>query len=124
MNKLFTNIKKNIMGTISFDAKFAGMRKAQDFIVYPITDNKQVHIQSENRFGIINLNNNILTLSANHNFANGMRLQIDIATNKAKINKINSEDLQELIDAIRGTGSKDLVGDSFVKVDNSVALSL
>ena len=32
---MISNIHKNCMGTVSFDAKFAGMRKPQDFIVYP-----------------------------------------------------------------------------------------
>lgn len=30
-----SNIKKGIMGTINFEAKFNGMRKPQEFVVYP-----------------------------------------------------------------------------------------
>ena len=30
---MISNIRKNIMGTVSFAGKFDGMRKAQDFIV-------------------------------------------------------------------------------------------
>lgn len=35
---MITNIRKNRIGTVSFDGKFDGMRKSQDFIVYPMHD--------------------------------------------------------------------------------------
>ena len=51
-----SNCKKNNMGTVSFDGKFAGMRKAQDFIVYPLTEaTTSIKIQSDTRIGTINL---------------------------------------------------------------------
>ena len=127
MESLFQNIRKNIMGTISFDAKFQGMRKVQDFIVYPITEENQSHImiQSENRYGRIDLNNKALTLSANHaSYANLHKLIIDIQTGKAKQINLNNVNLSELIEKIKETGSKNLVGESFVKTDNSGALSI
>jgi hypothetical protein len=49
---MISNIHRNIMGTISFDAKFNGMRKAQDFIVYPMKENAtEAVIQSDTRIG-------------------------------------------------------------------------
>lgn len=32
---MITNFSKNSLGTLDFDGKFAGMRKAQDFVAYP-----------------------------------------------------------------------------------------
>lgn len=53
---MITNIHRNIMGTISFDAKFAGMRKPQDFIVYPLhKESTEIQIQSDKRFAVIDL---------------------------------------------------------------------
>lgn len=53
-----SNFRKNCMGTMSFQATFKGMRKAQDFIVYPIgtdSDAKTITIQSNTRIGQITL---------------------------------------------------------------------
>ena len=33
-----SRLRKNIMGTLSFDLKVGSMRKAQDFIVYPMSE--------------------------------------------------------------------------------------
>lgn len=69
---MIANIHKNRMGTISFDAKFAGMRKPQEFIVYPIKagdDAKQLLIQSDTRIGHINTETGSVKMSKPH--ANG-----------------------------------------------------
>ena len=53
-----SNTHTNNMGTISFDAKMQGMRKPQDFIVYPMQadgDNTKARIQSDKRSGYIDL---------------------------------------------------------------------
>jgi len=53
---MLTNIHKSHMGTVSFDAKFPGMRKAQDFIVYPIRGDQAgdpLLVQSDTRIGHI-----------------------------------------------------------------------
>lgn len=53
-----SNIRRNIMGTVSFDAKMKGMRKPQDFIVYPMQadgDNTKARIQSSKRSGYVDL---------------------------------------------------------------------
>lgn len=55
---MLTNIRKNCMGTVSFDGKFNGMRKSQDFIVYPFHSGNQTEsalIQSDTRIGRIHL---------------------------------------------------------------------
>ncbi len=53
---MISNIHKNRMGTVSFDLKTKAMRKAQDFIVYPIKDGcDRLIIQSDTRIGWITL---------------------------------------------------------------------
>lgn len=53
-NTMIGKISKNIMGTTSFEMKITGMRKMQDFIVYPITDaTKPLLIQSDTRIGYL-----------------------------------------------------------------------
>ena len=58
MQAQIEKIRTNIMGTISFNMKIEGMRKFQDFIVYPIQKNdseKVITIQSDTRIGRLNL---------------------------------------------------------------------
>jgi len=65
MDEKITKIEKNCMGTLSIDAKFKGMRKVQDFILYPIPEGatiEKVKIQSDTRIGYINLENGIVSL--------------------------------------------------------------
>lgn len=60
------NITKNIMGTLSIEAKFNGMRKAQEFIIYPIKAGDPLDsllVQSDTRIGRIDLNTGIVTMS-------------------------------------------------------------
>ena len=62
---MISNIRKNIMGTISFDGLFTGMRKPQDFIVYPMhagNNTAQARIQSDKRSGFISLVSGAVTL--------------------------------------------------------------
>ena len=62
--EMISNVHRNIMGTVSFDGKFEGMRKAQDFIVYPMKSAEEyVKIQSDTRIGVINLDSGNVRLS-------------------------------------------------------------
>ena len=50
------NFRKNCVGTLSFEAKFQGMRKAQEFITFPMKEAvRTILIQSDTRFAWINL---------------------------------------------------------------------
>lgn len=63
---MISNIRKNCMGTVSFDGKFQGMRKAQDFIVYPIhadSSKVRIKIQSDTRIGFIELEDGRVLMS-------------------------------------------------------------
>jgi hypothetical protein len=120
---MISNIRKNSMGTTSFDGKFGKMRKAQDFIVYPINDQTEtLQIQSENRFGIVKIADGKMVLSGNHGFANHIRLQMDIIANKAEAIQIPSDMMESLLSAIRGTSSP-MAGNNTMHIfcDNSKA---
>lgn len=60
------SMRKNIMGTLSIEAKFNGMIKSQEFIIYPIKAGKSpdsLLIQSDTRIGKIDLNTGVVTMS-------------------------------------------------------------
>lgn len=125
MKTQITNCKKNIMGTVSFDGLFTGMRKAQDFVVYPMQDSGTViSIQSDHRFGRVDLATGRGILSANRaQYANSMFLSMCVATKTAVAITLEAEELQTLRGWIKSTGGT-LVGASFVKCDNTGALAL
>jgi len=118
------NCKKNIMGTVSFDGLTKGMRKPQDFIVYPMQDSGEVvTIQSDHRFGKLDLATGRGVLSANRaQYANSIWLSLCIATKNAIQIQVCAEDLQTLRGWIKSTGGL-LVG-GCVQSDNTGALAL
>ena len=122
---MITNCHKNIMGTISFDGQFGKMKKPQDFIVYPCQDSGSViTIQSDHRFGRLDLKTGAMWLSANRaQYANGMWLSLCIQRGTAEPVIVEEAERESLRMAIRGTGGL-LVGDSFVKCDNIGAYSV
>lgn len=73
---MIENFSKNCMGTVSFDAKFPGMRKPQDFIVYPIQSGEapaQIKIQSDKRAGFISLVSGAVTLYPGQYFVGAIK---------------------------------------------------
>lgn len=63
---MITNFKKNCLGTVDFDGKFNGMRKAQTFCVYPIHSGDQAErltVQSDTRIGLIRLSDGKVIIS-------------------------------------------------------------
>jgi hypothetical protein len=116
--------KKNCMGTITFEYKFAGMRLSQEFDVYPIdkkSTDKVVTIQSNTRIGKINLENGNISLSKHHSGgAYFHHLSMDTLSESI----LPAEDLQTLRDAIIGT-SGELVGNNgIIFCDNSNAATI
>jgi hypothetical protein len=113
-------LSKNIMGTTSIEMKISGMRKSQDFSVYPIgkddTD-KIITIQSETRIGKIDLATGRGLMSQSHsNGAYFVHFQMDKLTPFT----INESDLQELKMHIFKTAG-DNVGSRGIVSDNSGA---
>lgn len=125
---MITNIHKNSLGTISFKGKFAGMRKSQEFDVYPLqagSDGAKVTIQSDTRIGIIFLRNGAaddgrVYMSGPH--ASGAYFS-HLATGSF-IDKLNSEELLLLRAHIMTTASGKAGDNGMVLTDNSEAISV
>lgn len=122
---MISNIRKNIMGTVSFDAKFAGMRKPQDFIVYPIKagdDAGSIKVQSDTRIGTIDLQTGSVWMSKPHaNGAYGRHL-----SERALIDKLDQEDLFSLKAHVFSTAHGDAgrAQNRVIGCDNSGALEV
>lgn len=111
---MITNITKNCVGTVSFNGLFAGQRKAQDFIVYPITEDSNVcRIQSGKRAGFIDLQSGCVSLSSNQY----------IFASKNVVNTLSGEDLLMLKAAIFSTASGKAGNNGIVYCDNIGALN-
>jgi hypothetical protein len=117
--------RRNIMGTVTFDGKCAGMRKPQDFIVYPMQDSgPNITIQSDHRFGQIDLDTGKGVLSANRaQYANAPWLGLCVINGTAIDVELATEERETLRQWIKSTGGV-LVGRSIVKCDNTGALAL
>jgi hypothetical protein len=117
MNKL-TNIHRNIMGTVSFDGKFDGMRKAQDFIVYPAKNDghpmTSAQIQSDKRSGVINLTSGQVVILEGKYFNGPVKI----------IDKLSAEELLSLKSAIFASASGKAGSNGVVWVDNSGAIEV
>lgn len=115
------NCKKNCLGTICFDGKFSGMRKAQEFIVYPLEDSgTKVTIQSKTRIGTIDLANGQVIMSQSH--PNGAYF-LHLALDKKSLDALDKEDCQTLAGWINATGGTK-VGNGIVYCDNTGAIGL
>lgn len=116
-------LKRNIMGTTDIEMKISGMRKAQDFIVYPIgkDDTDQIiKIQSETRIGKIDLKTGRGLMSQSHsNGAYFVHLQMDKLTPFT----ISESDLEAIKAHIFKTAGSN-VGTRGIVSDNSGASRL
>jgi hypothetical protein len=113
-------LKRNIMGTTDIEMKISGMRKPQDFIVYPIGKDDAgsvITIQSDTRIGQINLVKGVGVMSQSHSSgAYFVHLQMDKLTSFT----INEKDLEDLKINIYKTAG-DNVGTRGIVSDNSGA---
>lgn len=119
------NIKKNSLGTASFDLQIKGMRQPQRFSTYPMSkggSTEQITIQSDKRIGTICLTTGKGSLSASH--ANGAYfhdLSLDKLANKMTDFQLSPEQLTALTNQIKGTASPKAGTNGVVTVDNSMA---
>ena len=120
INTELINVKNNIMGTTTLEMKIKGMRKPQNFIVYPISAeqaNKPIMIQSDTRFGFLDLSTGEGLMSQSH--ANGA-YSYHFQTDKKVHFKLSETDVQRIkSDLSKKAGSK--VGNSVIFSDNSGA---
>ena len=93
---MITNIHKNRVGTLSFDMKGEGMRKSQEFVVYPgIDENNTIKIQSNTRIGKLDITNGTILMSQSHSGgAYFLHLSMD------KLNKYTVEGWKDLVLAL------------------------
>jgi len=114
-------IRKNIMGTVSFSAKFPGMRKEQEFIAYPMQDSgQQIKVQSDTRMGMINFESGKVCMSVPHS---GGAYFIHLQTDKLKVFDLSIEEIQTLKMWIKSTGGVS-VGSAHCYSDNTGAIAL
>lgn len=114
------------MGTMDFELKLGKMKKAEEFTTYPIQrrDNGEtIFLQSKHRWAQLNSKTGEILLSARRaQYANSAWLQLCIVKGTAEKDKATSEQLSEMLSAIRGT-SGDRVGNNALGIfcDNSNA---
>ncbi len=116
---MISNIRKNCMGSVSFDAVFPGMRKPQDFIVYPIKADDSpaaIRIQSGKRSGFVSMVSGAVSLYPGQYF-NGPIKQV-VA--------LNAEQLLLLKSAVMASasGQAGKAENGVIQCDNSGALGV
>ena len=113
---MIKNFRKSGMGNILFDGQFSGMRKPQEFDVYPISaDSKKtdITIQSDTRLGLVNLDTGLVRMTQSHpNGAHNPHLMLDRLIKEY----LPKEELDALKTAIRGTAGT--IGNGCVFADN------
>jgi hypothetical protein len=118
------NYTINVLGTLSFDAKFPSMRKAQNFSVYPMHGKtRKIHAQSKQRWAEICADSGEVVMSGAHNYANSTSMMFDVINKRASLFTLPGDVLDELKSKIRATGGE-LVGSSVAVTNNIGAHSL
>lgn len=109
---MISNVRKNILGTVSFDGKFGRMREVADFIVYPMAEKQSVaRIQSDFYCGTINLENGDVSV---------IRGAYSFSMVKPA-GRLDSDELAELVAAIRGSAPPMAGSNGVVYCNNSGA---
>lgn len=115
--------KRNRMGTIDFEGKFDGMRKAQEFTVYPMHsdgNSNQIKIQSDTRIGYIDLTLGHVDLSPPYP---GGAYNTALAQAR-RVGKLSQEELFELKANVFCTASGRAGTNGIITADNSGALEV
>lgn len=108
-----TEIRRNCMGTISFSAKFQGMRKPQEFIVYPNPEKDAIRVQADSRCGVICGDKIKLAKCEYFAMINALPCKVDTIDN-----------IEQLLEAIRGTASPHAGTNGIIYTDNSTAAAV
>jgi hypothetical protein len=112
------------LGTAIFTLQFNGMRKPEEFIVYPIKDKTDnIQFQSSTRWAELNTNTKTFEISARRQqYANYVWFQVCKYNGTTKTEEITEEDYNTIIKKIASTVGS-LVGNNFlnIKCDNSAA---
>lgn len=120
---MITSIHRNCMGTVSFDGRFQGMRKAQDFIVYPVASaaefNHRLLVQSDTRIGYIDLHTGVVELAGP--YASGA-YQPHLAFRKPA-GQLNGEQLLMLKAQVASTASEMAGSNGVIYTNNAGAIA-
>lgn len=115
---MITNMQKNIMGTLSFDGKFPGMRKTHDFIVYPVkAGDTHLKIQSDSYIGLIELESGWVSMTK----PKSSGAYFGHLSKAAKLVKLDAETLFMLKAQVMATASAKAGTNGIVYCDNSGA---
>ena len=119
--------EKNCLGTMEFTLKMGKMKKAEEFVTYPIQkdDNGDiVRLQSHHRWAELNTRTGVIELSARRaQYANSMWLMVCKANGTAETDCATAEQLEQICSAIRKTASPRAGGNNILSMfcDNSNA---
>ena len=119
--------RKGCLGTMEFVLKIGRMKKAEEFVTYPVQkdDNgDKVWLQSSHRWAELNTRTGEIELSARRaQYANSMWLMLCKINGTAETDKATTEQLSEMLSAIRGTASPNAGGNNILSMycDNSNA---
>lgn len=121
------SMRKNCLGTMDFTLKIGKMKKAEEFCTYPIQKNDgldKVRLQSSHRWAELNPKTGEIEMSARRaQYANSMWLLECKFKGTAETDKASSEQLEQILSAIRGTASPNAGGNNILSMycDNSKA---
>ena len=121
------NMKKNCLGTMEFTLKMGKMKKAEEFITYPIQrddDGSILRLQSSHRWAEMNTKSGEIILSARRaQYANSWFLLECKIKGIAESDKATEEQLAQMLTAVRGTASPNAGGNNILSMycDNSNA---
>ena len=91
-----TNARVNKSSAASFDGRFAGMHKSEDFAVYPLKVNEaRVTIQSETRIGWITAKGDVYLSPAIISGANRTHLSLSVL-----VDKMTGEEMFRLVTCV------------------------
>lgn len=116
--------KKNCLGTMSFVVKFVGMRKEDEFTVYPISQRcTKIIFQSNHRWAELDITKREFEISASRqNYADNAWFQICKIKGKTKKDKCSDAQFKTIIEEIAKTNSKASVENTLkITCDNSYA---
>jgi len=121
------NIGKNCLGTASFTLKLGKMKKAEEFVTYPIQRDdpaQTLRLQSSHRWGELDTKTGAVILSARRaQYANSWYLIECKIKGTAEYDNATPEQLAQMLEAVRGTASPMAGGNNCLAMycDNSNA---
>lgn len=116
---MISNLRKSSL-CVSFNGKFANMRKEQSFVIYPVAKGDNIlKIQSDGRFGFLDKNGKLLITSKNCQYPNSQTLMAEVHLKTAKEEIIPENEMTTLREFLKTT----TLGNEWVTVvsDNSGA---